>query len=83
MSIFYGLFETTGMVIVNHFAYLQTRENQNTVLIWLTFTGTFISLCISLPAEKLTIPQNWTDLALVIVHCTTYSLIIYFEYLLL
>ncbi len=77
LSILYGLFETTGMVIVNHFAYLQTRENQNTVLFWLTFTGTFISLCISLPTEKLTIPQNWADLTLVIVHCTTYSLIIY------
>ncbi len=77
MSIMYGLFETTDMVIVNHFSYLQARENQNAVLFWLSFTGTAISLCISLPAERLTIPKNWTDLTLVLVHCGGYSLIIY------
>ncbi len=76
MSSAYGFLLMLNVLIISHYNYLHHIKNQTVAIFWMSLTATIFSLCISLAAEELFIPDTIMDWMLVFWHCGTYGIIL-------
>ncbi len=69
-----GIILTADILIIRHFTYFNTVENQHIVLFWLYITGACTSGIMSLCIEDITFPSLTSDWLLIGGHCISYSL---------